>query len=359
MSSSTPSNTVEVNPFEVRGKLTVRNSSTVICVRQREPNDEVLEEREQGFVSRFKSKFGVQDGSGRSPFVESYLTDSDFEFTSNWEVLLGQSEVINWLKSTPEKLSVMRYAGEFKLAGGNVDKGETVEAAAKRELAEEFLRPAETQVPPEEIKLRPFSVKQTRPIRSRSNLMFNFVAIAEENPWLNNLNIDEVNLALEERRQAFFDEIRKPDSKYFSYDKSKKEELSPEVYQLRWVPLEEAFEHCLTSVVPDVFVNEWQEREFNRLGRKHRDPLIMTGATLIELESFPSVGDLLDFCQNVNHEQLCREEQWLFDGMTNEEVVKVFKARLGVNNTVNPSFLPLSMVADRRAMRAKKRKSSL
>ena len=76
--------------------------------------------------------------------------------------------VVNWLRSTREKLETMRYGGEFKLAGGNVDEGESVEACAKRELVEEFLRPAETQVPPEAIVLRPFSVKQTRPIRSRS-----------------------------------------------------------------------------------------------------------------------------------------------------------------------------------------------
>jgi hypothetical protein len=34
-----------------------------------------------------------------------------------FQVLMGQAEVINWMKSTPEKLVTMRYAGEWKLPG--------------------------------------------------------------------------------------------------------------------------------------------------------------------------------------------------------------------------------------------------
>ncbi len=76
-----------------------------------------------------------------------------------------------------------RYAGEWKLPGGNVDKGETVESAARRELTEEFLKPAHLTLPDNAV-LRPFTTKQTRPIRSLSNLMHNFVALEDENPWL-------------------------------------------------------------------------------------------------------------------------------------------------------------------------------
>ena len=55
--------------------------------------------------------------------------------------IAGQAEVVNWLRTTPEKIATMRYAGEWKLAGGNVDEGETIAAAAARELQAGALPP--------------------------------------------------------------------------------------------------------------------------------------------------------------------------------------------------------------------------
>ena len=70
----------------------------------------------------------------------------------------------------------MRYAGEWKLAGGNVDAGETITEAAARELQEEFLEPLGFKLPKTAV-LRPFTVKQTRAVRSRSNLMHCFIGL--------------------------------------------------------------------------------------------------------------------------------------------------------------------------------------
>ena len=58
---------------------------------------------------------------------------------------------------------------------------------AKRELTEEFLAPAGLALPSDAV-LRPFVVKQTRPIQSRSQLIVHFVALADENPWLAQLD---------------------------------------------------------------------------------------------------------------------------------------------------------------------------
>jgi hypothetical protein len=33
---------------------------------------------------------------------------------SNWQVLLGQNEVKNWIRSTPSQNVIMRYPGEWK-----------------------------------------------------------------------------------------------------------------------------------------------------------------------------------------------------------------------------------------------------
>ena len=52
---------------------------------------------------------------------------------TGWEVLMGQSEVVNWLRSSPAKKAIMRYPGEFKFPGGTVDNGETLAQTALRE----------------------------------------------------------------------------------------------------------------------------------------------------------------------------------------------------------------------------------
>jgi len=328
----------DVSPFAVRGKLTVNKSATVICVRQRPGKYEDA----QNFAEYFRAKYGTK--ALEHPFLKTYLDGEGMGFMGGWEVLLGQSEVVNWLKSSRDKLVIMRYPGEFKVAGGNVDPGETIEAAAKRELVEEFLRRAETQIPLDSIILRPFSVKQTRPIRSRSNLMYNFVAIADENPWLNSLDLDEVNSALRERREEFLAFLKLPDSPYWNYSRHEKEACSPEVLQLQWVPLPKAMEYCLTSVMENEFVNSWQRKEFKRFNRVHRDPMMMTAAALVELEMFPTVPLLLRYCMSTNFEELAEEEQWLYEGMDNYDVTLTFKKRLGRENRLNPSFKRLHMI---------------
>jgi hypothetical protein len=189
--------------------------------------------------------------------------------------------------------------------------------------------------------------------------MYNFVAIADENPWLDNLDVDEVNRALQFRRHAFMRFINSQDGKDY-FDESKfgleqKERVSPEVYQIKWVPLDEAVETCLTSVLAGVFVNEWQEREFSLLGRKARDPLIMTGATLIELECFPDVESLQRHCAGVSLESLREKEQWLFEGMLNDDVQRAFRRRLGKQGTNNPSFISLRKVRKERRRNSKRR----
>jgi hypothetical protein len=87
----------------------------------------------------------------------------------------------------------------IRASGGNVDEGEAIELAASRELSEEFLEPAHLSLPKDAV-IRPFVTKQTRPIRSRSNLMHNFVALEAENSWLAQEDLVKV-IALEHLHQ--------------------------------------------------------------------------------------------------------------------------------------------------------------
>eukprot|EP01047_Picozoa_sp_COSAG01_P116468 COSAG01_NODE_45136_length_412_cov_0.817891_1_plen_59_part_10 len=57
----------------------------------------------------------------------------------------------------------LRWQGEFTFPGGAVDGGESIEAAARREVGEEL-----GVAVPADARLRLLSVKQTRPINNTS-----------------------------------------------------------------------------------------------------------------------------------------------------------------------------------------------
>ena len=201
------------------------------------------------------------------------------DFSSGWQVLMGQAEVVNWLRSTAESVATMRYAGEFKFAGGTVDEGESIAQAGLRELQEEFLIPAGLDtIGGDKLLLRPFIVKQTMPIRSKSNLMYNFVALASENPWLAELDTQHANRTLQQRRERHSEIVAAGD--FFELSQAEKEPLAPEVHQLAWVDRHQAFSWALSSMNDEVtHVNGFQQREFATHGIGRRDPMFMTAVT--------------------------------------------------------------------------------
>eukprot|EP00937_MAST-01D_sp_MAST-1D-sp2_P007882 g7882.t1 len=346
------------DPFAVRGQLVVQDSATVLCVRQR---------AEAGGGARewlTPEDCGVAGSPLRGLFGEA----GRIPFDSGWEVLMGQSEVVNYLKSSPGVLKTMRYAGEFKLAGGNVDDNEAVQAAALRELHEEFLAPLGWEIP-WDATLRPFVTKQTRPIRSRSNLMHCYVALEAENAWLRELEVGRANEALAAKR-ARFAELAKDDA-FWQLPAAQREEATPEVRRLAWLPLRDAVKHTLSSMAAAGgiggkggtggggaggsglrFVNEWQRAEFSKYGVRRRDPMLITGATLMELEAFPDAAALVRHCEVVDLATITAEEQWLFSGMDEEAVQAAFRERvLGSANKLNPSFKPPEQIAELRRRR--------
>eukprot|EP01065_Artemidia_motanka_P053263 TRINITY_DN9842_c0_g1_i1.p1 TRINITY_DN9842_c0_g1~~TRINITY_DN9842_c0_g1_i1.p1 ORF type:complete len:351 (+),score=99.83 TRINITY_DN9842_c0_g1_i1:59-1054(+) len=294
--------------FAVRGGLKVIESATVLCARY---NPSV------GRRTLAPADCGWQPGESTSFLRSLFLGQSEITVDAGWEVLLGQAEGVNWLRSTPTKLTTMRYAGEWKIAGGNVDEGETVYTAACRELSEEFLHPL-GQPLPRRARIRPFICKQTRPIRSKSNLISNFVALEDENEWLRDFDVDAANRQLAERRSRHKRLLET--GEFWKMDRAEKELVSPEVRELRWMSLHEALGHTMSSMAPSlVCVNKYQEELFARLGRKRRDPMFITGATMHELDALPGCGRVREWCASVDLASLAKQVQWLYEGMTDEE----------------------------------------
>eukprot|EP00811_Abedinium_folium_P036545 NODE_9245_length_1437_cov_4.560305.p1 GENE.NODE_9245_length_1437_cov_4.560305~~NODE_9245_length_1437_cov_4.560305.p1 ORF type:complete len:336 (-),score=100.89 NODE_9245_length_1437_cov_4.560305:185-1192(-) len=316
------------------GGVVVRHSATVICLRNvrsrgatAAPGDNVLRARELGTPEQLVTS--------RQWLQQILKGGEEREFASGWEVLMGQNECVNWLRTPgPADHPVrMRYAGEYKFAGGNLDKGEGFMDAARRELTEEFLKPAGISLP-ESAVLRPFVAKQTRPVLSRSYIMYNMVALAEENPWLASLDTTAVNRELAERRDRFWELMRADD--YWRLSESEREAVAPEVHELQWLPLRDAVFHCCASAVQDGTlhrINEWQRDELERLGVGRRDPMVLTAVTLTEIEAFRDVVALIEHCakqpsDEVSLRAAAARVQWLPNGASPEETRRLMDPRV-------------------------------
>ena len=222
-------------------------------------------------------------------------------FEHGWEVLMGQSECVNWLRSTLQQQVVMRYAGEFKFAGGGAEEGDcNLRATAERELREEYML---GHLPPGSIKLHPFNVKQTKPIKGRSYVMHNFVALAHENPWLADPALTtSTNRVLQLRRDRFAAALES--GTFWCAAREEREKLAPEVRVVEWVDMKQACWMLLTSKSEQLTpVNEFQQTEFARLGVTTRDPMFQTFATLSEIEAYRDEAALLSFCDSFGAEQ--------------------------------------------------------
>ena len=119
--------------------LSIRQAATVVCLR-RSPSPKTGRLRREDYRGElefqdgwgeFGDIFGTSresSGNGTRGFAKE---DGVLEFSSGWQVLVGQSEVVNWVRSEQgEAPALMRYGGEYKFAGGGVDDGETSTGSA-------------------------------------------------------------------------------------------------------------------------------------------------------------------------------------------------------------------------------------
>jgi 8-oxo-dGTP pyrophosphatase MutT (NUDIX family) len=228
----------------------VREAATLICIRQAAASSTpppYLSRRALNGESTSSATRDAHDDP-RDAVLFGDSDSNDASFASGWEVLMGQREVVNWIRSTgPGDLRSMRYPGEWAFAGGAVDEEDDgIEAAARRELAEEF-----GSVVPPDAHVQVFSVRQTRPIQMKSNIMYNYLAVdsGEEgglNPWLRALDVDAHNRRLAERRARHASMVES--GAFWEMSAAEREAVAPEVRCIRWIPLLEAAKHAYTSM---------------------------------------------------------------------------------------------------------------
>ena len=216
--------------------------------------------------------------------------DGKIWFAAGWQVLLGQSEVQNWVRSGPDQPAVMRYGGEWKFPGGRREPDESLTEAAWRELSEEFcVTPRNGGV------LHRLNRLRTKPVRGVSFDMHNFVALAIENDWLAELHPDSINAALAARRERFLTLLKAGD--FWPLGKAERERVAPEVRRVAWLGLQEAAACMLSSKAEELVpVDSWQAAEYARLGVTRRDPMFQTLATLLEIGRFESEPELRAHC---------------------------------------------------------------
>eukprot|EP00450_Noctiluca_scintillans_P009771 CAMPEP_0194485630 /NCGR_PEP_ID=MMETSP0253-20130528/6567_1 /TAXON_ID=2966 /ORGANISM="Noctiluca scintillans" /LENGTH=336 /DNA_ID=CAMNT_0039325629 /DNA_START=27 /DNA_END=1037 /DNA_ORIENTATION=- len=255
--------------FDPDGYVPYQLAATVVCLR-RASNSAV------GSLAPIRLEDLAVDAAGTHGQFGIQVRDAHggaMPMSGRREVLLGQAQVVNFLKTdSADALQVMRYPGEYRFPGGRVDEADASPlAAARRELREEFL----VDVADQDMTLRVLSATQTRKIRGASNMMVNFVALAEENPWLANLDVTATNDKLRDMEALVDQSIS--DGSWRKLSTDDRQALSPEVHELRWLPMREAIimsQHSIGVGAP--FVNVWQAEQFAKAGVKRRDPMSVT-----------------------------------------------------------------------------------
>ena len=145
--------------FDERGYVPAQLAATVICSRTGPPRS-----LEQRTIRRSELAVDPRGDAGALGLQMTKLGANEIVFTSNLELLVAQSHVVNYYRSSGEpgaNLAIMRYPGEWKLAGGGQEQGEDLMETALRELQEEYLV-SDAALVHGGYMMRPLGARQTR-----------------------------------------------------------------------------------------------------------------------------------------------------------------------------------------------------
>ncbi|KAL1512425.1 hypothetical protein AB1Y20_005681 [Prymnesium parvum] len=242
------------------------------------------------------------------------------------QLLIGQYEVVNALRSERDKAVLMRFPGEWHMPGGakrQADLGPLQTAC--RELQEEFLvgggsglelratlfRKTAMEVAVKdgvwqgggaESEARRGDSGAERVERSRYDV-YVFVADAADNAALQ-LNAEQINHALRRRRQQY--ERLKSSGAFWDLAPSAKAAVAPEVREVRWMSLSEALELMDPS---KPFVDEWQRDELRSCGSARREVPLVTVQLLRQLQQLGTFSAIRAASAEAAMEATARQRQ--------------------------------------------------
>ena len=156
--------------------------------------------------------------------------------------------------------------------------------------------------------------------------MHNFVALADENPWLEAYDVDATNAALQARRDSHAKLV--DSGEFWGMSSAEKEQVSPETHQVEWIGIRDAVQRLFSSMNKEVTpVNEYQAAQFAAHGITRRDPMMLSTMAILELEKFASTAALVADTDTFDRAAMLAKEQWLVDGMTRDEINQAFATR--------------------------------
>lgn len=277
--------------FDDEGMVPYTLTASVICLRLGKPSTEVCMIHE--------SELAIDEYGGLG-VISEFLRNGCFEVASGHEVLVGQSNVIDYVGSSSTSTKFTNYPGEYMFAVLQSRKDETdakqrttkqwraasntphntYQQFAPQALEEEFMVQA-----PESARFSPLVALQTRKIRGSSNLTVTYIDVAvDESSWLYALDLDDINVQLEKRRKQVEDMIRS--GSWDDLTVPEREALCPKMRKLLWLDVKE----CILAMQGSISwyflpVNEWQAEEFAFHGLTMRSSMYTSLASLLRIEN--------------------------------------------------------------------------
>lgn len=85
------------------------------------------------------------------------------------------------------------------------------------------------------------------------------------------------------------------DGSYWNLNIQQKEEISPEVYQVKWIDIDEAILIMESAeYFPIQYVNEWQQQEFEKYSISQRDPMYQSMMVLREIRELSTPEEIMN-----------------------------------------------------------------
>lgn len=240
--------------FDVDGFVPYTLTASVICLRSRK-------QAEQARSIIEESELAVDEHGGYG-VISEFLKNGVVEFSSGLEILVGQSNVVNYLETSSRSTSFMSYPGEYMFAVFQSRKDETDanqrttkkwrdaistphnthQQIARKALQQEFLVNV-----PVSASFVPLVALQTRKIKGSSNMLVTFAAFSNnESSWLQTLDVDSINMELDQRRQSVETMIQS--GAWDSLPMQEREQIAPKMRRLCWLDLKDCIRIMQESI---------------------------------------------------------------------------------------------------------------